>query len=114
MVTRTGADRISFARRRLTRATTKARKKDATTAIGTVTGTHKNSAPTTTRAKTTVPGLAIARCTAVTIAKDSRTDTKMGIEAIDPKSDWIVRARSRGRALHNRVNFDCFNERQGP
>src|SRR6266480_2204778 len=74
----------------------------------------QTSAPTGTLRLTTVRGLAIARCTAATIAKDSRTDTKTGIEAIDPKSDWIVRARSRGRALHNRVNFDCFNERQGP
>src|SRR2546427_12078823 len=30
----------------------------------------------------TVRGWAIARCTAATIAKDSRTDTKMGIEGI--------------------------------
>src|SRR5437016_380263 len=50
------------------RATTKARKKDATTAIATVTGTHKNSGPTTTRPKTTVQGLAIAICTSAIFA----------------------------------------------
>src|SRR2546423_9581904 len=74
----------------------------------------QTSAPTGTLRLITVRGLAIARCTAATIAKDSRTDTKMGIGAIDPKSDWIVRARSRDRAFYNRVNFDCFDERQEP
>src|SRR5436190_11120258 len=57
------------------RVSTKARKKGATTAIATVTGTHKNSAPTTTRPKTTVQGLAIAICTSVIFAWRSSVGT---------------------------------------
>src|SRR5437660_5822666 len=73
--------------------TTRATKKAAMTGEKEDTETTRTLALIGTLRLITVRDWVIARCTDATIAKDSRTDTKTGIEGIKPlESNWIIRS----------------------